>query len=109
MMRLDLWGIKLSTLALVICGCGGVQGHEGVKNMAIYYVPIGVETLTPVTSTNIQDRGRHCEIRSTEDIDKIKNVLRDAAKPASQKFSDKRVRVKMLESSNSGDGLLAVV
>ncbi len=56
-MRLDLWGIKLATLALAIGGCGVVQGHEGVANMTIYYVPFGVETLTPITSTNIQERG----------------------------------------------------
>jgi hypothetical protein len=108
-MRLVLWGVNLAIVALAIGGCGGVQGHERVKNMTIYYVPIGVETLTPITSTNIQERGRHCEIRSTEDIDKIKSVLRDAVKPASQKFSDKRVRVKLLEATNAGDGLLAVV
>jgi hypothetical protein len=108
-MRLDLWGIKLATLALAICGCGVVQGHEGVANMTIYYVPIGAETLTPITSTNIQERGRRCEIHSAQDIGKIKNVLRGAAKPTSQKFSDRAVRVKLLEPSNAGDELLAVV
>jgi hypothetical protein len=108
-MRLDLWGIKLATLALAIGGCGVVQGHEGVANMTVYYVPFGVETLTPITSTNIQERGRRCEIHSAEDIDKIKSVLRGATKPPSQKFSDRRVRVKLLEPSNAGDGLLAVV
>jgi hypothetical protein len=107
-MRLDLWGIKLATLALAIGGCGVVHGQAGVANMTIYYVPFGVETLTPITSTNIQERGRHCEIHSAKDIDKIKSVLR-GAKPASQKFSDERVRVKLLEPSNASDGLLAVI
>jgi len=77
--------------------------------MTIYYFPIGAETLTPITSTNIQERGRRCEIHSAQDIDKIKNVLRGAAKPKSQKFSDRAVRVKLLEPSNAGDELLAVV
>src|ERR1035438_6723042 len=63
-MELALWGIKLATLALAIGGCGVVQGHEGVANMTIYYVPFGVETLTPITSTNIQERGRRCEIHT---------------------------------------------
>jgi hypothetical protein len=108
-MRLDLWGIKLATLALAIGGCGVVQGHEGVANMTIYYVPFGIETLTPITSTNIQERGRRCEIQSAEDINKIKNVLRRATKPPSQKFSDKRVRVKLLEPSSEGDRSLAIV
>jgi hypothetical protein len=108
-MRLDLWGIKLATLALAIGGCGGVQGRTGVATMTIYYFPLGAETLTPITSTNIQERGRRCEIHSTEDIGKIKKVLRGATKPASQKFSDRSVRVKLLEPSSVGDGLLAVV
>jgi hypothetical protein len=109
-MRLGLWGIKLATLALAIGGCGVVHGHEGVANMTIYYVPIGAETLTAVTSTNIQERGRRCEIHSAkDDIDKIKSVLRGATKPPTQKFSDGRVRVKLLEPSNASDGLLAVI
>jgi len=108
-MRLNLWGINLATLALAIGGCCVAQGHEGLANMTIYYFPIGAETLTPITSTNIQERGRRCEIHSAEDVDKIKSVLRGAAMPTSQKFSDRAVRVKLLEPSNAGDGLLAVV
>src|SRR5947207_13947595 len=107
-MRLGLRGIKLASLALAIGGCGVVHAHDGVANMTIYYVPFGVETLTPITSANIQERGRRCEIHSADDVDKIKSVLR-AAKPASQKFSDKRVRVKLLERFNPSDVLLAVV
>lgn len=108
-MKLHLWVLQLATLAMVIGGCGPVQGDEGVKKMTIYYFPIGAETLTPITSANIQERGRHCDIRSGEDIDKIKKVLHDAAKPASQKFSDSAVRVKLLEASSEGDRLLAIV
>jgi hypothetical protein len=73
-MKLELWGIKSAILALVIGGFAGVQGHEAAANMTIYYFPIGAETLTPVTSTNIQERGRRCEIHSVGDIGKIKNV-----------------------------------
>jgi hypothetical protein len=108
-MRVDLWGIKLATLALAIGSCGVVHGHKGVASMTIYYVPFEVETLTPVTSDNIQERGRSCKIQSTKDIDRIKSVLRGAAKPAPQKFSDKRVRVKLLEPSDTSDVLLAVI
>jgi hypothetical protein len=108
-MRVGLWGIKLATLALAIGGCGVVHGHKGVASMTIYYVPFEEETLTPVTSANIQERGIRCEIHSTKDIDRIKSVLRAATKPPSQKFSDRRVRVKLLEPSNATDGLLAVI
>ena len=108
-MRLHLWVLQLATLAIVIGGCGRVQGDEGVKKMTVYYFPIGAETLTPITSASIQERGRHCEIRSSADIGKIKKVLHDAAKPASQKFSDSAVRAKLLEASSEGDRLLAIV
>jgi hypothetical protein len=107
-MRLE-WGIKLATLALAIGSCGVVQGREGVAKMTIYYVPFAVETLTPITSANIQERGRRCDVHSAEDIDKIKNVLRGATKPPFQKFSDRRVRLQLLEPSVTGDHVLAVV
>jgi len=94
-MRLHLWVLQLAMLAIVIGGCSRVQGDEGVKKMTVYYFPIGAETLTPITSASIQERGRHCEIRSSTDIGKIKKVLHDASKPASQKFSDSAVRVRM--------------
>ena len=77
--------------------------------MSVYYFPVGAETLTPITSANIQERGRHCEIRNGEDIAKIKKALHDDAKPAFQKFSDYRVRLKLLEASSTGDKLLAIV
>lgn len=108
-MRVGLWGIKLATLALAIGGCGVVHGYKGVASMTIYYVPFEVETLTPVTSANIQERGSRCQIHSTKDIDRVKSVLRGAVKPAPQKFSDERVRVKLLEPSDTSDVLLAVI
>jgi hypothetical protein len=107
-MRLE-WGSKLATLALAIGSCGVVQGREGVAEMTIYYVPFAVETLTPITSANIQERGRRCDLHSAKDIDKIKNVLRGATKPPLQKFSDRRVRLQLLEPSVAGDRVLAVV
>ena len=60
------------------------------------------------TSANIEERGRHCEISSAKDIYAIKNVL-DSAKPSSQSFSDRAVRVKLIEASDTGDKLLALV
>jgi hypothetical protein len=60
------------------------------------------------TSANIEERGRHCEISSAKDIYAIKNVL-DSAKPSSRSFSDRAVRVKLIEASDTGDKLLALV
>jgi hypothetical protein len=108
-MRLHAWVLQLAVLAMAIGGCGHAQSNEGVTKMTVYYFPIEAETLTPVTSANIQERGRRCEIHSAKDIDKIRDVLRAASSPVSQKFSDRRVRVKISETSNSGDGLSAVV
>lgn len=107
-MRLE-WGITLATLALAIGSCGVTQGREGVAEMRIYYVPFAVETLTPITSANIQERGKRCDVRSAEDIGKIKNLLHRATKPPLQKFSDGRVRLLLLEPSVAGDRMLAVV
>ena len=108
-MRLDVWAIGLATMALFFGGCTGAQGHEETSGMTVYYVPIDAETLTPVTSANIQERGKRCEIHSAKDTDNITDVLRAASSPASQKFSDRRVRMKISETSNSGDELSAVV
>ena len=109
-MKFGLLGIKLlAMLALAVGGCDVLQGYEGVAKMTIYYVPFGIETLTPITSMNIQERGRRCEIHRPKDIDKIKDLLRGATRPSSQKFSDRRVRVKLLDPSDTGHGFLAVV
>lgn len=108
-MRLRVWVLPLAMLAIVIGGCGCLQGEEGVKKMTVYYFPIGAETLTPITSASIQERGRHCEIGSSAGIGKIKKVLHDPSRPASQKFSDRAVRVKLIEASSEGDRLLAII
>jgi hypothetical protein len=94
---------------MAIGGCGHAQRNEGVTKMTVYYFPIEAETLTPVTSANIQERGKRCEIHSAKDIDKIRDALRAASSHGSQKFSDRRVRMKISETSNSIDGLPAVV
>jgi hypothetical protein len=85
------------------------QGQEGIVKIKMCYFPIEAETLTPVTSANIQERGRYCEIHSAKDTEMIKSVLRGATKPSSHKFSDHRVRVKLIETSSEGDKLIAFV
>ena len=78
--------------------------------MTIYYFPIGAETLTPITSVNITERGRHCELVSVHEISAIKNVLENAVRPStSQKFSNLAVRVKLSEGSEPSDRLMALV
>jgi len=77
--------------------------------LKIYYYPIGSETLTPVTSENIEKKGHLCEIASVKDIRVIKKVLDSTTRPAPQKFTDLAVRVKLVEIGDQGDKLLALV
>jgi hypothetical protein len=108
-MKFLFWGIALVALVVVTGNHFELQGQAGRVRIKIYYVPIGAETLTPVTSANIQERGRYCEIHSAKDTEMIKSVLRGATKPSSQKFSDLAVRVKLIETSSAGDTLIAIV
>lgn len=101
-------GIVLAIVVVVFGNNCDLRGQAKERKLKVYYVPIGAETLTPVTSANIEMRGRHCEIRSTKDIYAISNVL-DSTKSRSQEFSDKTVRVKLIEASDTGDKLLALV
>jgi hypothetical protein len=107
-MKLISLGIALAVVVVVFGSNCGLRGQEREGKMKVYYFPIGAQTLTPVTSANIEERGRHCEISSAKDIYAIKNVL-DSAKPSSQNFSDRAVRVKLIEASDTGDKLLALV
>ncbi|MFZ0307059.1 MAG: hypothetical protein WAL89_02710 [Candidatus Sulfotelmatobacter sp.] len=107
-MKLISLGIALAVVVVVFGSNCGLRGQEREGKMKVYYFPIGAQTLTPVTSANIEERGRHCEISSAKDIHAIKSVL-DSAKPSSQNFSDRAVRVKLVEASDTGDKLLALV
>ena len=107
-MKLISLGIVLAVVVVVFGSNCGLRGQEREGKMKVYYFPIGAQTLTPVTSANIEERGRHCEISSAKDIYAIKNVL-DSAKSSSQNFSDRAVRVKLIEASDTGDKLLALV
>jgi hypothetical protein len=102
--------ISLGIALAMICGTSsGLRGQERATKRKVFYFPIGAETLTPVTSSNIEQRGRFCEIRSTKNIYTIKNALDSAVSPLSQKFSDLTVRVKLIEATDMGDKLLAAV
>ena len=109
-MRLHFWVVELTMLLLVLGGCCRAQDDSSESGMlTVYYFPIGAETLTPITSASIEERGKHCEIHRSANTRKIKKILHDAVKPPSQKFSDTAVRVKLLEASSDGNRLLAIV
>lgn len=102
--------IGLPVIFALALGCCSIsKGYEGAAKMTIYYVPFDIETLTPITSTNIQERGRRCEIHNLKNIDKIKDIFLGATKPPTQKLSEGRARVKLLEPSDAREDLSAVV
>lgn len=101
--------ILLVVIAMVVGSGCHISSQEVNEMMKIYYVPIGAETLVPITSGDIQKKGHYCEMRTAKDIDTIHKVLKGAAKPSSQKFSDRAVRVKLIEASAAGDQLLAII
>lgn len=107
-MKLMFW-TALVVLGMILVSHCGLRGQGGEGKMTVYYFPIGEETLTPVTPANIEERGQRCEIHTTKDISKIKNVLSSAVRPSSHKFSDLAVRVKLVEASDAGDRLFAIV
>jgi hypothetical protein len=105
--------ILIGTSALVASTLLFFWGCDSSENPAtaigVYYAPIGAETLVPITSESIEQRGRRCEIRTTKDIRAIRKVLDSATDPTSEKFSNKLVRAKLFEISAMGSKLIAVV
>lgn len=95
--------------AVVLVACCRSNGQKAFQPLRVYYVPIGAETLTAVTSANIEHRGARFEIQSAKDICAIMKVLDAATRPAPQKFTDMAVRVKLLEVTDKGDKLLALI
>lgn len=69
--------------------------------MKVYYVHIGVETLLPVTSDEIEEKGRYCAIDSLEDIKRIRKLINNAVRSPGEVFSDKTTRVKLIDSDGS--------
>jgi hypothetical protein len=96
-------------VAIVLTGCCRFHGQRAARRLRVYYVPIGMETLVGVTSASIETQGSRCEINSVKDLCAIKKVLDSATRPAPQKFTDMAVRLKLLEISDKGDKLLALV
>lgn len=77
----------------------------------VYYFPIGAQTLTAVTSENIEKRGHEGVIDSQEEIDLIKKILSSANPPSvsSLGFTDQAVRVKLIEKTPQSANVIAIV
>ena len=102
-------GIVFAAFLLLIgCNAGHYEPVLGEK-LIVFYVQLDAETLRPVTSAEMETKGHRCEIQSVNDIRTIKSILDSSINTPSQTFIDKRVRVKLIDSSNSDRQLPAFV
>ena len=113
------WGLLLMTICVLaltiqsrVCSAPvGQNPDRGTAMLQIYRFPFGAETLTPVTSENIQKRGSRCEISDGLNVSEVKKILLMSRPPVDpdQVFSDMRVRVLILEKGDAGLQALAAI
>lgn len=104
--------IALAAVLFTGFGCKRSKQREvGGYVIQAYYIPIGVETLTAVTSENIENRGNRCLIDSKGDIELLKKLIASGRSPSAPDdvFTNKGVRVKLIEKTPQGSTLLAIV
>jgi len=80
--------------------------------LRIRYAPIGAETLTAITTENIDVGGADCVLSAQADVSEIMKILDSAAPvaPGEHRFTDKTVRVKIFEKvDDAGEHLMAIV
>jgi hypothetical protein len=103
---------KSSWIAAILLLFGGTIGCKKSSAMvSVYYVPIGLETLVPVTSENIARVARRCEVSDPAVAEEIIE-LSVAGQPiqGQRRFSAQRLRVKVVESArDGGQSVIALV
>jgi hypothetical protein len=78
--------------ALLISSCS--RGDEVNSLVKVYYVPIGVETYTPITVESIEGQGSYAELKTTDKrYRKLMSIIDDASAGV---FDEKAVRVKIV-------------
>jgi hypothetical protein len=105
-------GAVIAAAVIAIAGIGVTIAKGGQDMIRLFYVPIGMETLKPVTAENIETRGRPCSIKDAAIADEIKKVLSEARPPVDpeQRFSNKTVRVKIPDGiTKSGERIWWIV
>jgi len=103
--------MALSGFLLGGVGCDSKAARSGVNVIQVFYLPIGMETLVGVTTNDLESRGKRCRIDTRRDIDKIMEILNSArpAKAPGEAFEDKTVRVKLVEETQQGMHVIAVI
>jgi hypothetical protein len=79
--------------------------------LKVYYFPIDAETLTPVSSDDIEKLGGPFTISNSNVVSEVKKLFESAVAPtkAEHAFSNRKVRVKVLENTGRGDEVIAIV
>ncbi len=81
------------------------------RALEIYYLPFGIETLSPVDSKKIVKGGTKCEVSGEDDASTIVEILNSAV-PAvrpEETFTDRRVRALVLEHRTGSTETVAIV
>ena len=102
----------LNFLRLVVAGSAMIGCSRDSAMLRIHYVPIGIETFTPVTADNVEERGAMCVVNAPSDVAEIKRIITSATPAVRDEeiFTDMAVRVKIMEkSSETGERLVAIV
>ena len=99
----------MATGIVVLFICLGTGCKKAEHLLRVYYFPFGAQTLTPVTSDNIEKRGDSCLVDTERKAIAVKALLAKA-KPVSDPedgFTNKAVRAKIIEEG--GAGLIGLV
>jgi hypothetical protein len=76
--------------------------------LTIYYFPIDAETLRPVTSENIEQRGARCRITDPSEVRRLEAILA-SARAAEAVFTNRAVRIKIIDERASRMKVKAIV
>ncbi len=95
------WMIILSMAA----GLGCAKPREVLK---VYHYPMAAETLTGLTAEKIVRSGEACVLSSEEDVKAMRDVIA-SARPTTELFGEKFVRIRVDSSSSGKMALVAVI
>lgn len=103
--------MAVSSFLLGGVGCDSKATNSGANMVQVFYLPIGMETLVGVSTNDLETRGKRCRIDTKRDVDKIMRILNSArpVKAPGEAFEDKTVRVKLVEETQQGMHVIAVV
>jgi hypothetical protein len=102
---------KMRTVLLVVATLTIGACAKEAAMLTIYYFPLGAETLTPVTSENIESRGAKCVIAAPEEVGRIRAILDSAPSVSNSEaaFTNRAVRIKIIDGKGDGAKVAALI